>query len=266
MFMKNKYTGWYYHIIGQARNRQCPDGYHEKHHIIPECLGGMNDFSNIVSLTYREHYIVHWLLTKMTTGNARIKMLWALSMMARRTNQERSSPSWLYALAKKSVRAARIGSKASEETKIKMRKANAGKNNGFYGKKHSIETRNKIRETKTGVNLGENHHFFGKKHSAEAIDKIRKSKIGRLWTKEAKDKLKGRKVSEGTRVKLSKARTGALSKKPYSTNKLGLKGVSKHTYGFTAQITINRKQKYLGFFKTIDEAVLAYNVALSQIK
>ena len=38
-------------------------GY-ELHHIIPASLGGSNDESNLVLLTYREHYIAHWLLTK----------------------------------------------------------------------------------------------------------------------------------------------------------------------------------------------------------
>lgn len=40
----------------------CEYGYSEHHHIIPKCMGGTDDKSNIVSLTPREHFIAHWLL------------------------------------------------------------------------------------------------------------------------------------------------------------------------------------------------------------
>ena len=38
--------------------------YAENHHIIPKCMGGSNDKSNLTRLTYKEHYIVHHLLVK----------------------------------------------------------------------------------------------------------------------------------------------------------------------------------------------------------
>ena len=67
LFINNKYTKWYYQIIESAKNsnHSC---YTEKHHIIPKSLGGTNNLSNIVSLTARQHFICHWLLTKMTDG------------------------------------------------------------------------------------------------------------------------------------------------------------------------------------------------------
>ena len=40
------------------------DGYKERHHIKPKCIGGTNDLSNLVNLTAREHYICHLLLCK----------------------------------------------------------------------------------------------------------------------------------------------------------------------------------------------------------
>ena len=36
----------------------------EEHHIIPRCLGGSDDKSNLVKLTAKEHFICHLLLTK----------------------------------------------------------------------------------------------------------------------------------------------------------------------------------------------------------
>lgn len=38
------------------------DGYYEKHHIIPKCMGGKDEDENYVLLTYREHIIAHKLL------------------------------------------------------------------------------------------------------------------------------------------------------------------------------------------------------------
>jgi hypothetical protein len=38
--------------------------YYELHHILPKCLGGKDDKENKVFLTFREHFICHWLLCK----------------------------------------------------------------------------------------------------------------------------------------------------------------------------------------------------------
>lgn len=38
--------------------------YYEAHHIVPKCMNGSNDASNIVNLTFREHYMAHLLLAK----------------------------------------------------------------------------------------------------------------------------------------------------------------------------------------------------------
>ena len=76
IFIDNKYTSIYYSIIERSKNRNI-SGYTEKHHIIPKSLGGTNNTSNIVILTAREHYICHVLLTKMTIGINKIKMIHA---------------------------------------------------------------------------------------------------------------------------------------------------------------------------------------------
>jgi hypothetical protein len=46
--------------------------YFEKHHILPRCLGGTNDKNNLTKLTYREHYIAHWLLIKLYPNEPKI--------------------------------------------------------------------------------------------------------------------------------------------------------------------------------------------------
>lgn len=79
-------------IITQARAKYVTkeSGYTfrlEKHHIIPVSLGGTNEPENLVKVTPREHFILHLLLVKMTTGVARSKMAAALILMMRNTNK-----------------------------------------------------------------------------------------------------------------------------------------------------------------------------------
>jgi hypothetical protein len=79
IFLDNKYTKWYFSIIGKASLRNNNLDYVENHHhIVPKCLGGDDMSTNIISLTLKEHVICHLLLTKMTTGLDKAKMYWAL--------------------------------------------------------------------------------------------------------------------------------------------------------------------------------------------
>jgi hypothetical protein len=78
--LTNKYSKTYFAITSVAKQR-ITEGYTELHHIIPQSMGGSNDKENLVELTAREHFICHWLLVKMTEGDDRSKMLYALKGM-----------------------------------------------------------------------------------------------------------------------------------------------------------------------------------------
>lgn len=67
-------------IIDRARNRTL-QGYRERHHVIPRCLGGSNDKLNLVELTAREHFIVHKLLCEIYLNEP--KLIYAYWMMSR---------------------------------------------------------------------------------------------------------------------------------------------------------------------------------------
>lgn len=58
-----KYAQIYDRLIARAQARII-DGYVEKHHITPRCMGGTDESSNIAILTAREHFIAHQLLVK----------------------------------------------------------------------------------------------------------------------------------------------------------------------------------------------------------
>ena len=59
------------------------------HHIIPRSLGGSNNTTNLVKLSARQHFVCHWLLTKMHSGQDRGKMINALLMMQGENSQQR---------------------------------------------------------------------------------------------------------------------------------------------------------------------------------
>lgn len=62
------YKKIYDSLIDRGKNRELI-GYGEKHHIVPRCLGGSNDKTNLVKLTAEEHYVAHQLLVKIYPNN-----------------------------------------------------------------------------------------------------------------------------------------------------------------------------------------------------
>jgi hypothetical protein len=83
IFITNRYTRIYFSIIETARLRVLPkDQYKETHHIVPRSMGGDNSSNNLVNLTAREHFICHKLLVRMTEGESRGKMAFALVLMS----------------------------------------------------------------------------------------------------------------------------------------------------------------------------------------
>lgn len=83
IFIANRYTRIYFSIVENARLRVLPkDQYKETHHIVPRSMGGDNSSNNLVDLTAREHFICHKLLVRMTEGESRGKMAFALVLMS----------------------------------------------------------------------------------------------------------------------------------------------------------------------------------------
>lgn len=173
LFITNKYTTWYNNIIKHAQSRTISkDSYSEKHHIIPKSLGGNNKKDNLVYLTAREHFICHWLLTKMTTGENKTKMVHAVWMMVKSSkNQQRY----------------KINSKAYELLKLKKSQSMMGENNPMYGKLpwHAGKTMSdEFRQQAVERNLGENNPFYGKQHSDKTKEKISAANKNRVpWNK-----------------------------------------------------------------------------------
>lgn len=110
-------------------NKKNLGAYYEKHHIIPKSLGGTNQKHNLAMLTAREHFICHWLLTKMyPAGSAdQTKMLCALWRMRSNSDDQlgkRYVNARAYALLRTKYASA-VGKIISE--------CQRGKNNSRYG-------------------------------------------------------------------------------------------------------------------------------------
>jgi hypothetical protein len=86
MFIDNKYTKWYWSIVDKALQRIPGPGIkYERHHILPKGKYLFPEFKSLkihkwngVSLTHKEHFVCHLLLTKMTTGKARSSCIYGL--------------------------------------------------------------------------------------------------------------------------------------------------------------------------------------------
>jgi hypothetical protein len=223
------YQKIYNDLIDRAKYR-IVEGYVEKHHIVPRCLGGTDDKENIVNLYPEEHYIAHLLLCKLNKGNS--KLLYAAMNMTtgsminngKRNNKKygwlrkqyaesmsgdnnpnRRNPNIQKEAAKK-----RVGQKRTEETKARMSAAQKGRTFSEETKKKmseavknrpsvSEETRKKLSEKSKG-RIGP---WAGKTVPPELVEKRAKANRGRKDTEEARlKKSAAAKIREENKRKL----------------------------------------------------------------
>lgn len=111
-------------------------GYCEHHHIVPRCLNGSNDATNMIWLTAFEHLQAHILLYKFAKS-IRMERKMSLSVVRmlnkqdknhKRVYEEDLSEEYLLEIATIRERAAKTHSEFMSEK-------NKGSNNPFYGKK-----------------------------------------------------------------------------------------------------------------------------------
>lgn len=176
-FITNKYSKIYFSIIDRARSRILSE-YFEKHHIIPKSLGGSDDLSNLVNLTFKEHFICHRLLIKMTSGKDKRKMIYGLwAMCMSNSNQKRKINSKLFEKIKRERILVQIGVPLEKERKEKISKT-------LIGRKQSEETKNKRARSRTGF-----------RNTIETKQKMSES-ARRRWDAQPNDSERVRKIKE----------------------------------------------------------------------
>ena len=115
------YQRIYDQIVDRAKERKL-EGYKEKHHIIPKCMGGSNEKQNLIELTAREHFICHWLLCRIYPENRKLgHAFWFMSKQNAPT-QKRD-----YIVSSRTYAEAISNLQFTEEHKEKIRKTRVGK-------------------------------------------------------------------------------------------------------------------------------------------
>jgi len=222
----NKYEKWYASITKRGQIRKV-DSYTESHHIIPESLGGLDTSDNKTELTAREHFICHWLLTKIhKEGEAHWKMLNAIRIMrAENKNQKQKRYS--------NKITARVYANLKEEYSRLQSERMMGENNPMYGKnqsdkaKEAISIANSGRVQPTDEKLKQIEAQTGRKRepfSEEWIAKMSAAKTGENnnrygvivsdeTRKKIGDKIRGRKQTEEEKLARSIANIGKKREK-----------------------------------------------------
>ncbi len=198
IFIDNKYTTWYFNIVNKAYQNNNTECYTEKHHIIPKSLGGDNSKENLVTLRAREHFVCHWLLTKMTSGSNKAKMITALRFML---------------LGKNNSQNRHFNGRVYENIKQQYSEQMTGHRH-FGPFKQSDESNKKRSEKLKGTRLKEKNPFYGKNHTEESRKKMREAAKHKIRTKEH-----NKKIAEANKINGIKKR-GKIPKKILCCGKL----------------------------------------------
>lgn len=193
-YLDNRYTHWYYSIIKSAQQRDSHSQiYGESHHIIPDCFfiknrskgkrpgwleGDPNQSANLVLLTFKEHFICHWLLTKMTTGNAYYQMESALAIFRRvASTQDRVMSAVEYARVRRATSIKNTGSNNPSYGKLwwnngsqEVKTANCPGSGWVRGRSPVIKC---VLHNNINVASGQNNPSYGKYWYTNGVDRIK---------------------------------------------------------------------------------------------
>lgn len=247
-----------YNDLIEKRKNNCAEGYVERHHIIPRCMGGTDDRENIVALTAEEHFIAHLLLMKIHPSEDKLALAIAL-MVRRKTHKKNKMYGWLrkrFALAQSKLASSRENNtkgtiwvtENNKSKRIKLAEFNSSihvlgrcdsdketfrKNNNFVAM-HSAESRQKAMD---GIKAAHKAGKFseapkkigakikGRKASLKEIEKNRLSHTGKTASEETKKKMSlaklGKPKSDETKKKMSIAAKIRMEKRKQSSKDIG---------------------------------------------
>ena len=176
--------------ILETRGRfACGNEYHERHHIVPKCMGGTDDKDNLIDLFAREHFIAHKLLAQENPEKTGLIYAWSCMAFVKGSNQERYElTAEEYEEARKAISEVMRNRIITDETRENMRKAS-------QAKVQNPEYIQKQKSSHKGLQAGENNPMFGKRHTEETRRKIGASTSERAknsdWRKSIGDANRG---------------------------------------------------------------------------
>jgi len=178
------YQGIYNQIIERAQTRQL-EGYKEKHHIIPRCIGGLDIKENLVELTAREHFLCHILLCEIYPKEH--KLLWALWLMA--IGKQKNKKTEPYKVSSREYERIKILfieqsklKKISEKHKKQVSKANSKKVYQYDFKGNLIKIYPSAAEAERFINNKPNEHWKKLRNNIDACCRLKqKSAYNYIW-------------------------------------------------------------------------------------
>ena len=223
--------------------------YYERHHIEPTCLGGPDTEDNTVFLTAREHFLAHYLLTKVYPNNNKIIFAFMIFSMQKNPTHLglRYMNSNLFSSIREQSKLALSETLKSYNSNISIRKQKSismsGINNSMFGKtpwnkgiKRTEEERKKISD---GVKTQYNNLSIDEK----LVRNIRAQlKVKKYWEDHLDE------LSE-YRDKLSKANSGLKNpmagKSIYSTwiENYGIEEADRKKLELSKKLSENNKRK-----------------------
>ena len=191
------YEEFIQNILNTRGRFACGNEYHERHHILPQCMGGIDIEDNLIDLYAQEHFIAHKLLAlENPNENGLIYAWWRMCNWQDR-NKEFYEPT----------------PEEYEEGRIAFRKIHSEfqrerflnpEYNPMYGKHHSEDAKKKISEANKGHSV-----------SDEVRQKIREAQTGARNNNYGKrgelSPLFGKPLSDKTKAKIANANKGKFA-------------------------------------------------------
>lgn len=155
----------------------------QRHHILPESMGGSYNESNLITLNYQDHYLSHIILAQCFDSGTEER--W----------KNTSSAGMIYGGVKRLLKK-KFGKDFDfltidfwKEASENLSDLLSGENNHFYGKTHSNEFK-KIQSIRMkGKYAGEKNPMFGKTHTPETKKIIGEKSSRFVFSQESRDKM-----------------------------------------------------------------------------
>jgi hypothetical protein len=196
------YKRIYEAVVSRAAGRDL-DQYTERHHIIPRCMGGSNEPSNIVRLTPEEHFLAHQLLAKIHSSNRGLTFaLLAMTMKVKGHRVGNKQFGWIRRRVAEAIREQKTGVPRDREMMEKIWAGNRGRfvsdderarnSAGLKGKPKSAEHNAKV----SAALKGRRSPMTGRQHSEETKQKMKAAALERRHTPETIAKLTSHAASQ----------------------------------------------------------------------
>lgn len=203
--------------ILETRGRfACGEGYHERHHILPKCMGGGNEEENLIDLYAREHFEAHRLLALENPENDKLALAWF--RMSHGKNQDRITHIVTMEEYEESRKALSIAKKDKHRSENERKKIS----DALKGKRVSEETRKKMRN----ANLGDKNPNYGKRTPSGVRKKLSKLLKGTHRSEETRKKMRESKVRQVVQYDLNKNLIKIWLSAKQVTDKLGINNSS----------------------------------------